>query len=52
MATTSIAKWGASAVAKDIQADSQATQRSQEKQADAEDSSADEAQRSKKINKD
>ena len=52
MATTSIAKWGASAAAKDTQADSQATQHSPEKQADAEDSSADEAQRKRKINKD
>lgn len=52
MATTSTAKWGASADAMVTQADSQATQHSQEKQADAEDSSADEAQRRKKINRD
>lgn len=52
MATTSIAKWVASAAGTDTQADSQATQHSQEKQADAEDSSADEAQRKRKINKD
>ena len=52
MATTSIAKWGASVDAKDTQADSQATQNAQENAADAEDSSADEAQRKRKINKD
>lgn len=52
MATTSTAKWGASAAAKDTPADSQATQHSPEKQADAEDSSADEARRKRKINKD
>lgn len=52
MAQTSIAKWGASADATDTPADSQATQHSQEKQADAEDSSADEAQRKRKINTD
>ena len=52
MATTSIAKWGASADAKVTQADSQATQSAQENVADAEDSSADEAQRKRKINKD
>ena len=52
MATTSIAKWGASAAAKDTQADSQATQNAQGNVADAEGSSADEAQRKRKINKD
>ena len=52
MATTSIAKWGASAAGTDTQADSQATQHSPEKLADAEDSSADEAQQKRKINKD
>lgn len=45
-------KWDASAAAKVTQADSQATQHSPEKQADAEDSSADEAQQKRKINTD
>lgn len=52
MATISIAKWGASAAGTDTQADSQATQNAQENVADAEDSSADEDQRKRKINKD
>lgn len=52
MATTSTAKWDASADAKVTQADSRQTQNAQENVADAEDSSADEAQRKRKINKD